>query len=381
MKNYFCKLLFILFFVTSPLFFTQNKEQEKLQIKSEEVYKELSEAKSGNWKDVLTDFMQLALKDLTGEEKSFQFKTTIFSIKAKADTTLLTDYKYVKEKFSRNFQIGVSLNLNNDYKFKGFSYGFDWAVINQRDLSVAKLSDSMRIFFQGNSLELMKVLQDYEIKLKEEGKSEDELNKLVENLNNLLEKGQYIPRENLPESFLKLLPSSYTEKSIQFEKSFNEEIEKIKRQPLLTLGFYSKFQKDSKFFDEFNANVVYLQGLKTNNGSKMEIDFRNQFNSKDSVTVSIVKRQEFSSQLGLNISILRNKDNSLIEFKPNFEFKRVFSGLMDEEKNNQFLANADLRFRVLKDLWIPLVLKYDIVNNNFFGFLNVSFNFDAIKNE
>ena len=55
-----------------------------LFLRSNKVGKELSEAKSGNWKDVLTDFMQLALKDLTGEEKSFQFKTTIFSIKEKS---------------------------------------------------------------------------------------------------------------------------------------------------------------------------------------------------------------------------------------------------------------------------------------------------------
>ena len=78
--------------------------------------------------------------------------------------------------------------------------------------------------------------------------------------------------------------------------------------------------------------MVYLQGLKSKKGSKLEIDFRNQFKAKDSITTSVIKRKEFSSQLGLNISIWETKDKSIVELKPNFEYKRIVSGLMDEEK-------------------------------------------------
>ncbi|AKK72950.1 hypothetical protein OK18_10245 [Chryseobacterium gallinarum] len=377
MKTLFYKLLILVSLHNLIMTSAQETQLNTRAISSDEVYKSMQEMKSGNWKDVMTDFMQAAVKDLTGDKKSFQYKASIFSIKSKADSTLLTDYNYTKETFSRNFQVAIGLNLDNDYKFTGFEYGFDWAIINKRDLSVAKPAQNLQKMFQDSNLLLIEKLQLYKEKINDS----KEFLRVKKIIDDALDKGEYIPRENLPEEFLSLLPDSYNDTSVRFEKEFNEEIEKIKMRPLLTLGFRSNFRKDAKFLDEFNADLVYLQGLKSKNNSKLEIDFRNRFSAKDSMTTSIIKRKEFSSQLGLNISVLKKGNKSLIEFKPNFEFKRVISGLMDEEKNNQFLANADLRLRVLKNLWIPLVLKYDIENNNLFGFLNVSFNFEAIKND
>ncbi|QIY91279.1 hypothetical protein [Chryseobacterium gallinarum] len=377
MKTLFYKLLILVSLHNLIMTSAQETQLNTRAISSDEVYKSMQEMKSGNWKDVMTDFMQAAVKDLTGDKKSFQYKASIFSIKSKADSTLLTDYNYTKETFSRNFQVAIGLNLDNDYKFTGFEYGFDWAIINKRDLSVAKPAQSLQKMFQDSNLLLIEKLQLYKEKINDS----KEFLRVKKIIDDALDKGEYIPRENLPEEFLSLLPDSYNDTSVRFEKEFNEEIEKIKMRPLLTLGFRSNFRKDAKFLDEFNADLVYLQGLKSKNNSKLEIDFRNRFSAKDSITTSIIKRKEFSSQLGLNISVLKKGNKSLIEFKPNFEFKRVISGLMDEEKNNQFLANADLRLRVLKNLWIPLALKYDIENNNLFGFLNVSFNFEAIKND
>lgn len=382
MKTLIYKLGFVLMLFNTILFFAQNETLSKKDFKSGNFYEKIGEAKSGNWKDVLTDFMQLSLKGLSSENKSFQFKANIFSLKAKADSTLLIDYNYAnkKERFYRNFQIEIGLNLDNDYKFKGFNYGFDWAIINKRDSTVASFAkeeyESGKYFNKLNSALIIALQRYLNIATPEDYKKIEDLAKAA------VENEYYLSVDNLPEDFKKILLEEQDGiEAKQFLDTFHNELDKLKRAPLLTIGFHSNFQKDSRFFDEFNTNIVYLQGLKTKNGNKMEIDFRNQFKAKDSLTTLIIKRKEFSSQLGLNISILKKGDKSLIEFKPNFEFKRIFSGLMENEKNNQFLANADLRVRVLKNLWIPLVLKYDIQNNNLFGFLNVSFNFDAIKNE
>lgn len=376
MKNIINKLFFIILLQNFSVIIAQEIKLNEETINSAGVYNRIQETKTGNRKDIMTDFMQAAVKDLTGDKKSFQYKASIFSIKSKADSTLLVDYNYTKETFSRNFQIAVGLNLDNDYKFDGFQYGFDWAIVNKRDLSIAKTSKELENLFQNSNSILIDKLQAY----RQIQNDDNEFIKLKQIINDAYEKGQYVPRENFPEAFLNTLPENYTQISKKFEKQFNDEIEAIRMRPLLTVGFHSNFRKDSKFMDEYDANLIYLQGL-SKKGNKMEIDFRNQFKAKDSIAESVVKRREFSSQLGLNISILKKGEESLIEFKPNFEFKRIFSGLMEDEKNNQFLANADLRIKVLKNLWIPLVLKYDIENNNLFGFLNISFNFEAIKNE
>jgi hypothetical protein len=351
--------------------------------KSNLIYEEINKTKSGNWKDVFTDIAQLALKNLAGEKKTFQFKTSLYAIKVKADSSKFIDYNYAKANFSRNFQINLGVDLDDDYKFKGMNYGVDWAIINKRDLSVNTLVDAEAdILNEEYTEEFSNTKMKYFAYLKDTQDPDRE--KKINDFSTIMqeyEEGYVFPISKLPEKFREFLPANYSKRVSVLDAEIKKQIEKIKLEPLLTIGFNSNLKKKPKFFDEYNINMVYLQGLRSNNGSTMEIDFRNQFKVHDSVATDIIKRKEFSSQLGLNISILKKKDKSLIEFKPNFEFKRIFSGLMEDEKNNQFLANADLRVRVLKNLWIPLILKYDIKNNNLFGFLNVSFNFDAVKNE
>lgn len=354
-----------------------NLEQQSNALKS------VNAGKTGNWNDVFTNFMQLAAKNLTGENKSFEYKTTIFAIKSKIDSTLLIDKNYVNENFSRNFQINVGLKLDNDYKFKGFSYGFDWALINKRDLSINTLvkSEATRLYERYFVMFTdSRIRYDSVLKAKNDQSREKKTLQIQEAIIKYQDE-HIIPIEEFPEDFIAFLPPDYEDTRKYFNEVYKNELDSIKRKPLLKVGFQSNFQKNSKFLDAFEANMVYLQGLKSKNGSKLEIDFRNQFKVKDSIATSVIKRKEFSSQLGLNISVWATKDKSIVELKPNFEYKRIVSGLMDDEKNNQFLANADLRVRILKDLWIPLILKYDIKNNNLFGFLNVSFNFAAMKKE
>ncbi|WP_426480952.1 hypothetical protein [Chryseobacterium sp. R2ACT005] len=382
MKTLIYKLGIILFLFNALLVCAQNGGFAKKDLKSESFYNKIEETKSGNWKDVLTDYMQASFKGLTSENKSFQFKANIFSLRSKVDSTLLIDYNYTskRETFYRNFQIQIGLNLDNDYKFKGFNYGFDWAIINKRDTTIASLAreeyESGKYFAKLSSA-LIFALQKYRnVATSENYQKIEKLAKAS------IEKQYYLPIDNLPEDFKKiLLEEQDGVEAKQFLDTFQNELGRVKRRPLLTVGFHSNFQKDSKFLDEFDANLVYLQGLKSKKGSKLEIDFRNQFKAKDSITTSVIKRKEFSSQLGLNISIWETKERSIVELKPNFEYKRIVSGIMTDEKNDQFLANADLRIRILKNLWVPLILKYDIKNNNLFGFLNISFNFDAMKKE
>lgn len=376
-------LLFTLILIFFNILTLHGQNNIDLKQKSNIALKTVNNSKTGNWNDVFTNFMQLAAKNLAGDNKSFEYKTTIFAIKSEVDSTLLIDENYVKENFSRNFQINMGLKLDNDYKFKGFSYGFDWALINKRDLSVNTLVNGETAKLYEKYFEILtKSRERYNADL-DKNKDPDKLTK-IKKIQEAISKNadEYIiPLDEFPKDFIKYLPSDYQDTRKYFGEVYAKELDSIKRKPLLTIGFNSNFQKNAKFLDEFDANLVYLQGLKSKKGSKLEIDFRNQFKAKDSITTSVIKRKEFSSQLGLNISIWETKDKSIVELKPNFEYKRIVSGLMDEEKNDQFLANADLRIRILKNLWVPLILKYDIKNNNLFGFLNVSFNFDAMKKE
>lgn len=348
------------------------------------VSEEIVDKKSANLQDVIANYFQLALKDLGGEKQKFELKTTLFNLKAQANKDLWTDYNYEKEKFSRNFQIEAGLSLKDNNKINVFTYGFGWAY-NGRDRSINILVNSeSAVIFQSYKEDLINAQESYFYYLEKvnDNQKEEKIRKIREikekyksNQNEI----KIIPLKEFPEDFRRFLSEKYESYSENFIKQNKSDIESIGRKPYFFIGVNNSLNSKSKIFDDYNIHAIFLKGIKSQN-VKMEIDFRNSYKVYDSIETTIYKRKEFSSQLGLNVSII-TKEISFIELKPNFEYKRIFSGLMDNEKNSQFLANADLRVRVLKNLWVPLIIKYDIGNGKFFGFLNISFNLKAVKNE
>jgi hypothetical protein len=93
---------------------------------------------TGNYKDVLNSFFQLAFDRLTSPDKSIRFTGTPFAVMAKLDTTLLVDTSYTKYRTLRNLNYTFAVRLDTAYKFNGFSSGIKYAIINKRDETVSK---------------------------------------------------------------------------------------------------------------------------------------------------------------------------------------------------------------------------------------------------
>lgn len=377
-------MLFLLI-ISSCSFFGQNNnlKEDNLEqdVAKKEILEDLSEKKSANWKDVLTNYFQIALKDLGAEDKKVEFKTTLFNIKAQVDKNLWIDYNYEKENFSRNFQIDAGLSLKDDYSLKGFTYGLGWAY-NKRDKSINTLvnTKSGEIYnkYRTNLTNAKNSYREDLLKVYDEKKTNEKLKIIfdIESKYKSPDKIIIIPFKEFPEEFRKYLPQNFNSFYEMFDEQYKEDIAEIERKPYLFLGFNSSFSETSKFLEEYKIETVFLKGIKTDK-LKMEIDFRNSLNSsKDSLNTNT---KFFASQLGLNISFL-SKEKSVLEIKPAFEFKKDFTNKI-EGQSEKFYATSDIRIRVYKDVWIPLILKYDIKDGNLFGFLNLSINFDTIKNE
>lgn len=359
----------------------ESTKNELKKITSEEV----DDKKSANWQDVIANYFQLALKDLGGENQKFELKTTLFNLKAQADKDLWIDYNYEKEKFSRNFQIEAGLSLKDDNKVNAFTYGFGWSF-NGRNRSINTLINTKSaVIFSKYRDDLSDAKAAYMYYLDKTGDPEliDKeifITKIEERYKVNENEIKIIPLTEFPEEFRRFLSGKYESYAEEFIKQNKSDIEAIERKPYFFIGVNNSLNDGSKILDNYMINAVFLKGVKSQN-VKLEIDFRNRYKVSDSIATTVFKRKEFASKLGLNISIMAKNEISFLEVKPNFEFRRIFSGLIKEEKNNQFFANADVRVRILKNLWVPLILKYDVDNGKFFGFLNISFNFKAVKNE
>lgn len=357
----------------------ESRINEVKKITSEEV----DDKKSANWQDVIANYFQLALKDLGGENQKFEVKTTLFNLKAQADKDLIIDYNYEKEKFSRNFQIEAGLSLKDDSKVNAFTYGFGWSF-NGRDRSINILANTKSAsIFSNYAKDIADAKAAYGFYL---DKMLDP--KLIEKMNSIRDiQKQYrvndneikiIPITEFPEDFRSFLSEKYENYATEFLEQNRSDIEAIERKAYFFIGVNNSLNDGSKVLDNYRINTVYLKGIKSRN-VKLEIDFRNHYKVSDSIATTLYKRKEFASKLGLNISIMAKNEISFLEIKPNLEFRRIFSGLIKEEENNQYFANADVRIRIIKNLWVPLILKYDVDNGKFFGFLNISFNFKTIK--
>jgi len=351
-----------------------------------DVIRTATDLKSGNWQDVLTSFFHLSISDLTGDNKSLNFKTTLFGIKVKADSSLLLDKKYVKEKFARNFQLDISLKLDSLYKFKGFQGGFTWAIVNKRDSTVFSAANTAIDTFYSIAQDSLHVAF---IRFRESLSDDSNhvkaanlplFNKVKRAIDSALAKYGFNNAKFYPEEFQPFLSEEYEKNQVKANKLFNNELEKLRRKPLLTLSVNSTFKNEQKAFKNGTMQFVYLQGIKLTH-STTELDLRAGATIDDTLVAAITKqRSMFKASAGINFSLFRGiTQKSIFEFKPYFEYQSVLSSLIGNEKKDVFTANADIRIRIIENLWIPLTVKYDLNKKNFLGFLNVALNFNALK--
>ncbi len=352
-----------------------------------------NDLKTGNWQDVLASFFQLGLSDIAGKNRSLEFKANLFALKAKADSTLLVDTNYLKQNFARNFQFDFALKLDSAYRFNGLKAGFKIAIINRRDTTLLNLLKTPANSFFINAMDSLQfTLARFEQSLRtnnEENNFKSSKDSLLYAETEKIAKAQVeadafnakvFPKEFIQFANLDALQSIAKDFG-RFDSLYNAALSRTRKNPLLTLAINGTFLDQPGLFSEGKAELVYLQGV-TKQGRNLELDVRANIALLDTVVNNIKDRIEFNATGGCNWAIItasNDVNKSLVEFKPHFEYTSILRGVYPGEKKEKFLANAELRIRVMDNLWIPLTLKYDLKDNNFLGFLKVALNMNAFK--
>ncbi len=366
--------------------------------------------KTGNTLDVLTSFFQLALQDLGGRDKSFAFKSTLFGMKARADSTLLVDTEFRRQRASRNLQFEVALHTNDNFKPVGIGGGVTYALVNNRDKKRAdfrntdfeKALDALQAAkrnAEGGYRQLLRdslnniVLPAIDADSARLKAAQDEAarNALLEDLDSL----HAVKRElvSMRAAFNKItngsadapdaLQKAYARNKLpELRKAANDAydslMENIAARGLLTLSLTARTDSNTSRFNEGSLELIYLKGL--SGKRRVEADVRVRLHGKDTLTPDNGYRYQASALAGANIIVFQSRrtHKSLFEVKPNLEFRSILSKQYPEQEN-YFSFNMDLRLRITDQIWIPLIVKYDPEHQNFLGVLNVSANFDALK--
>lgn len=351
---------------------------------------------SGNYKDVLSSFFQLAFNNLVQQRKEFRFTSNPFAVMARMNPNLLVDTNYVRYSKIRGLNFSFALNLDSAFRFNGFSSSISYALINQRDITVSRefvrlayegnqefnrMNDSLNAFIARIDDQPMRSMFRDAATLIFRDSSKVRFNQLPDTLQNLLRSLAVTAGAT---NFLELVardPSAILAESAQ--RSFRELREQFQNKILWVAGVADTSYKSQFAFSNVVFYTSFLKGvMKPAKMTNVELDIRSFLNMVDDPFVQgrDLKRKVFAFQPGVNL-VLKTKDTyqSFFEFRLSGLYNRVVSGLAPGEDADWLMFNGTLRIRVFGDIWVPVEFRYDPRNGNVFGFLNVRANFNSFK--
>ncbi len=348
---------------------------------------------SGNYKDVLTSFFQLAFDKLTGKNKELKFSSNPYAVMMKANPDLEIDYNYKKNRVLRNLNFNFSLKLDTSFRFNGFASGISYALINKRDFTV--YNEFIRLAIDKNA-EFNKLQNGISQALS--GIEDADLKKRFREQGNKLLNDELYTYDKLDDDIkqrvLKILTDSNLTRIVKLIKNnstaniakscrdgYNEVKKSFQSKPLLLLSITDTTAKDEFLFSNITLKAEYLKGFgKSKPGANWELNIPATVNFFDDISFTgrDLKRSVFRIEPGINL-VLRNSDaaHSFLEMKFSSEYTHIFSQLYPHEKKDSFTFNGIFRIKIINDIWIPLRFTYDPQNGNVLGFLSVKFNFSG----
>ncbi|HRP90383.1 MAG TPA: hypothetical protein PKX92_10115 [Edaphocola sp.] len=386
MKKYF--IIFILLSV-APIVKGQNVSQNLITADS---------LQSGNYKDVFSSFFQFAFNNLAGAQKAFNFQSNPFAIMLKGNKDLEVDTNWYKYRRLRNFNFLVGLNIDSSFKIKGFNFGLNYALINQRDLTVSKMFllqiDSLKgtqlVNKIGETLEKIRgtiPIEQKEFKTKFRNEVDDLINaKENTSFNSLSDDVKAYIMAHVQESEMpELLTLIKQNGNANFQDLFYSEIENLRQEflmkPLWTVGLIGVSEGNNFSFQSIAINSKFLMGL-GNFQTPHRITYELESDAKlkmgrDSLNVfeEGLVRKDFDLGVHLNAVFRPDRKTSITELKLGISYKNIFSGKYDFESSQSFNINTEWRFKVYDDFWVPLLFSYDLEQNKYFLGLNLSYNF------
>lgn len=331
---------------------------------------------SGNYRDVLTNFFQLAFQDLTGDNKQFQFSSNLFAIKLKTNPTLNLDKYYKHQTFWRNSNVDFDIRLSEKFALKGINLGYRYAIVNKRDVSMAK-DFSKKLGVMTANLEALKSQMAIELSAMED---DAEYMTLLKAMNQFMNDSTFT-YSKLPEK-LKQLMTNYVGKGIEDDFSFRAAakqaydnlIDSYKGKLLWTLSGRAITNTKSRFTAgelKTRATAGLLQ-LSRYSNIEFDIEGGTEF-FEDSLSLNKDIRTRMYATGSLNYVIRNANQVPFFEFKIGSSYQEIYRPIY---QTKEFTLNGGLRLRVSRDIWVPVSFVYDVENANLFGYISVKSNFD-----
>ncbi|MGG9963675.1 hypothetical protein [Ferruginibacter sp. SUN106] len=351
---------------------------------------------TGNYKDVLSSFFQLAFNNLIGSNKELKFTSNPFAVMAKMNPALMVDTNYYKYRNLRKLNFSFAGRLDTSYRFNGFTSSVNYAIINKRDITVSRAFLISAYNSNGEFNRLNDSFNQY-IATIADADSRKNVRKIYTsvftdsstvNFDDLDTAAQHLiiklAKQSNATHFLNLIqlnPSTNIRAASQ--QSFDSLKKLFQNKLLWTVGIADTTYQDQFMFSNIVISSQLLKGvIDPGRASNVELNIKTNVNFADdtATTGRGLKRSIFTFEPGLNW-VLKSKFNqqSLVEFQFSGSYNHILKGMYTNEKKDNLTFNGTIRVRIMNDIWIPLEFKYDPRNGNVLGFINVKANFNALS--
>lgn len=334
--------------------------------------------------DLLSEILQIGLDKgiLQGDASQVSFKSTLYGLMVLGNKDYEIDKYYSRMKFQRNLELGGSMSLADNERINGFGLSLKYAIVNRRDLSDRKedqaLDPDVHAIQQNLASTIAPVIQAY---LNDTARSQEEKTRVVK----FLHDNSNIKDFNVFFEQLKTIVQFSNDKTISkkmaqmqtdletLNAKYDAITKMIEKRGLLTFSAEGKNAESKWEFAKFK--LEYSKGLGFVKDEQNPWDFYLgaffSMNRDSLATDKKLNRSIGTLKGGINHVLVRKNNQSFVEVLGGFEYNSVFDGRYEEEKSNQLNAVFNVAFRLAPNLYLPLEIKYDPENSNFFGFIRL----------
>jgi hypothetical protein len=333
--------------------------------------------------DLLSEILQVGLDRgiLKGTSNDVKLKSTLYGLMVIFDKKYEVDRHYSKLKFQRNFEIGGSMQINEDEQINGYGFSLKYAIINARDLSYGrdysvlakkvqetqqKLNNSIGKLMQEFGRKTTTVKRNQLIKFIGDNASVKDFDKFYHDLVKVMGTTPDDSTQNLLEDVQAVVDS--------INEEYKKITDEISKRPLLTIGFDGKNSESNWEYATVKVEFQKGLGFVKSDEHPWDLYLASELNfTNDSLSTSNkLNRSVFSAKGGINHVLIKKQNNqSFLEVLGGFEYNSIFKGKYPSEKTSVLNAMFNLTFRIAPNLYLPVELKYDPESSRFMGHVRI----------
>lgn len=341
--------------------------------------------------ELLGNLYQISLSNLTADDKSIMFKSTIFGIDEIFDKDITDSKNYRKKSWERHLEPYLKYNYQNNFNPSNLTAGLNWSFINDNDPTESKVFNDYNEPLFAKIKKFNVLMQSAYASITERMQSDDPTKR--EELSNKARKrytelAKFVrsgDKKDLTDDLESILNTEQIEAIINLQTAFNDLALKVNNSwnvtfsPQVTYAFNrGAFQGASFLFNGIKGFKIFK-----NRSTQLTLKGGYIMGADSIVKIAAINQQQITSTAGFNQVIFiksMKTDDGTIKNIPCTElaitggYDWLTRGYAANEKRGQPTLSAKLGFLFGKDSWLLFPFTYNFATKTNYASVSIKVN-------